>query len=97
MNKTLKYNILPYSYQKAKELSVNIYPSDNPKYKIEIYDKNGVFMFYGGSPQYSDFPHYIQSHGKEYADKRRQLYHIRHKKEIEKVGSRGWYISRILW
>lgn len=91
------YDILPYSYKQAEKLGVQIFPSSNPKYKIEIYDKDGLFMFYGGAPQYSDFPHYIQSHGKEYADKRRRLYHIRHKKEIDKQGSKGWYVAKLLW
>ena len=91
------YDILPYSYKQAKKLGVEIFPSYNPKYKIEIYDKDGLFMFYGGDPNYSDYPHYIQSHGKMYADNRRRLYHIRHGKEIENVGSRGYYTSKILW
>jgi hypothetical protein len=93
----MTYNILPYTYKQAKRLGVQIKPSDNPKYKIEIYDKNGEFLYYGGSPSYSDYPSYIQSHGKEYADNRRRLYQIRHKKEIEKVGSRGWLIANLLW
>jgi hypothetical protein len=91
------YHILPYTYNQAEKLGVQVFPSDNPKYKIEIYDTYGGFMFYGGSPNYSDYPSYIQSHGKEYADERRRLYHIRHKKEIEKVGSRGWTIAKLLW
>jgi hypothetical protein len=91
------YHILPYTYKQAERLGVQVFPSDNPKYKLEVYDKNGVFLCYGGSPSYSDYPSYIQSHGKQYADERRRLYHIRHKKEIEKVGSRGWLIANLLW
>ena len=91
------YNILPYTYHQAKKLGVQVFPSDNPKYKIEIYDNTGNFLFYGGSPKYSDFPHYIQSHGLEYAEKRQALYHIRHAKEIAKKRSRGWFISKLLW
>ena len=93
----MEYDILPYTYERARELDVVVYPSDNPKYKIEIYDKTGNFMFYGGSPKYSDFPHYIQSHGKEFAEKRREMYHKRHRKEIDKKGSRGWFVSKLLW
>ena len=91
------YDILPYTYKKAKDLGVLIFPSDNPRYKLEIYDDNGLFLFYGGSPKYSDYPHYIKSHGKKYADERRRLYHIRHAKEIADEGSRGWYIAHLLW
>jgi hypothetical protein len=91
------YKILPYTYEKAKDLGVQVFPSDNPKYKIEIYDKDGLFMFYGGDPSYSDYPNYIDSKGKAYADERRRLYRIRHKKEIDNVGSRGWFIANLLW
>ena len=91
------YEIQPYTYKQAKLIGVEVFPSDNPKYKIEVYDHNGLFKFYGGSSGYSDYPTYLKTHGKEYADKRRRLYHIRHKKEIEKKGSRGWAISQLLW
>ena len=58
---------------------------------------NGKFLFSGGSPTYLDYPHFIKSKGKEYADERRRLYSIRHFKEIQNVRSRGWYISKLLW
>lgn len=93
----MEYDILPYTYERARQLDVVVYPSDNKKHKIEIYDKTGNFMFYGGDPKYSDYPHYIQSHGKEFADKRRALYHKRHRKELDNVGSRGWVIGNLLW
>jgi hypothetical protein len=93
----MTYNITPYTYKQAKRLELQVFASDNPKYKLEIYDKDGTFLYYGGDSNYNDYPHYIQSHGKEYADKRRLLYHKRHAKEIEKVGSRGWAIANLLW
>ena len=33
-----KYIIKPYSYQQAEKLGVQIFSSDNPKKKIEVYD-----------------------------------------------------------
>jgi len=94
----MTYEILPYTYRKARELGLTIFPSDNPKYKLEIYDgETGAFLYYGGSPKYSDYPHYIKSHGKAYADERRRLYRIRHAKEIADTGSRGFVISYLLW
>jgi hypothetical protein len=91
------YHITDYTKKQAKKMGLQVFPSDNPKYKIEVYDKNGVFMFYGGSPNYSDYPSYIQSHGKEYADERRRLYKIRHEKDRNKLGSAGYYADQILW
>jgi hypothetical protein len=90
------YDISPYSFKIAKKLKVIIKPSNKPKYKIDIF-KNGELLYSGGSPSYSDYPHYIESHGKAYADERKRLYHIRHKKEIAKTNSRGWWISKLLW
>jgi hypothetical protein len=91
------YQILPYTIEQAKKLNVIVKPSENQKFKIDVYDLNNKFLFSGGSPPNQDYPHYIQSHGKVYADARRLLYHERHKKEIKKVGSRGWVIAQLLW
>jgi hypothetical protein len=93
----MPYKIKQYTLDKARELGVQVFPSDNPKYKIEIYNDDGVFMFYGGSPLYSDYPTYLETDGYMYADERRRLYRLRHRKEIEKVGSRGWWIAELLW
>ena len=84
------YQILPYTHEQAKKLNVKVKPSENPKFKIDVYDLNNKFLFSGGSPTYFDYPHYIQSKGKQYADER-------HYKEIQNVKSRGWYISKLLW
>jgi hypothetical protein len=43
-----------------------------------------------------DYPSYIINDGKKYADERRRLYHIRHKKD-NKIGTKGWYALNILW
>jgi hypothetical protein len=91
------YNITPYTYKKAKDLGVRVFPSDNPRYKIEIYGKDGLFMFYVGGKGYKDFPTYIDEKGIEYANKRRELYKKRHQKDRARVGSRGWYADQLLW
>lgn len=91
------YVILPRVHNNAKELGVSVHPSDNPKYKIEVYDSDGNFMFYGGASGFGDYPTYLHENGKVYADERRRLYMIRHKKEIQKTQSRGWFIYKLLW
>jgi len=92
-----KYKIKPYSYEQAKKIGVIIKPSPNPKYKIDIYTKDKQYITSIGAKGYSDYPTFIEDDGKEYADKRRRLYHIRHKKDIHEVGSRGWFAGLILW
>lgn len=39
------YDILPYTHKKANELGVIVKPSKNPKYKIDVYDKNMNYIF----------------------------------------------------
>lgn len=91
------YQITPYTKKQAKRLGVQIFPSDNPKKKIEVYDKNGLFITYVGASGYKDFPTYVEERGVEYANKRRQLYKMRHEKDRHKVGSAGYYADQLLW
>ena len=90
------YNITDYSYKQAKALGVDIKPSTNKKKKIDVF-KDGEKVASIGAVGYNDYPSYIRSHGKEYAEQRRKLYKIRHSKEINVVGSNGWYASILLW
>jgi hypothetical protein len=89
------YQILPYSYQQAKRLNVFIKPSENPKKKIDVF-KNKKKVASIGDPNYQDYPNYLQK-DKALADERRRLYHIRHKGDSDKVGTPGYYASKILW
>ena len=93
----MTYDILPYTYKQAKRLDVTVYPSTNRKYKLDIYDSNGDFVTSVGAAGYSDFPHYIESHGMEYAEKRRALYKKRHSRDRAVIGSRGYWADRLLW
>ena len=76
----------------AKKLNVIIKPSTNPKKKIDVFKNDKRIASIGGIG-YSDYPHYIREQGKEYADKRRSLYHQRHKS----TGIGEYYSKRILW
>jgi len=89
------YNILPYSYQQARILGVKIEPSDRPTKKIKVITKDKII--YIGDTNYSDYPHYIESNGLQYANERRRLYRIRHKNDRNVVGTAGYYSDRLLW
>jgi hypothetical protein len=91
------YKITDYSYDKAKKVGVVIAPSKNKKYKIDIFNKKGEYITSIGAIGYSDYPTYMKTHGKEYADNRRRLYKIRHDKDRSVLRSRGWYSDQILW
>jgi hypothetical protein len=90
------YQITNYTKEKANELGVKVVNSKNPKKKIDVFkDEKKVASI--GAIGYKDYPSYLKSHGKEYADAKRALYKIRHKRDINVVGSNGWYSSILLW
>jgi hypothetical protein len=62
------YEILPYSYHKAKELGVKIVPSKNPKKKIDVLDWNKNYICSIGDIKYNDFPNYVKEKGLDSQD-----------------------------
>ena len=90
------YQITDYTKQKARELGVVVTNSSDPKKKIDVF-KNGKKIASIGAVGYNDYPSYIKSHGKEYAEQRRKLYKMRHKRDINVEGSNGWYAGVLLW
>jgi len=91
------YTIKDYSYNQAKKLDVQIRPSTNTKKKLDVYNMKGQFICSIGAIDYGDYPTFIETKGKEYADNRRRLYKIRHEKNRHKVGTPSYWASEILW
>jgi len=83
------YQITKYSYDKAKELGVNIKPSKTKNKKIDVF-KNGTKVASIGDIRYSD---YATTKNQE----QRRLYRLRHKKEKNKIGTPGFYAYNLLW
>ena len=95
------YTITEYSKKKAKELNVDIKPSKNKHEKIDVY-KNNKKVASIGDVKYNDFPTYLLMEdkgivGKGYANQRRKLYRIRHKKDLDNKNGNGYYSNKILW
>ena len=90
------YNITNYTKQQASKLKVTVKPSTNKNKKLDVY-KNNKKIASIGAIGYNDYPTFILKNGKEYADERRKLYKIRHKTDINKIGSNGFYAGRLLW
>lgn len=90
------YQITDYTIRRAKEYGVNVRPSTNSKKKIDVF-KNGEKIASVGAMGYKDYPTYMIEKGKPYADQRRRLYHIRHRSNIEQVGSPGFWAGVLLW
>lgn len=90
------YEITSYSYQQAKRLGVTIKPSTNKKKKIDVF-KDGDKIASIGAIDYGDYPTFMKTEGKEYADKKRQAYKKRHEKDRHVKGTNGYYADQILW
>lgn len=91
------YQITKRQYAIASKIGIHIFPSDKEKYKIDIYDGEGVYHCSIGSSKYMDYFSYQREKGKEYADARKRLYRIRNRKDLERIGSKGWFAWKILW
>lgn len=89
------YKISDYSYNRAKELGVEIKPSTNKKKKIDVY-KNGDKIASIGARGYFDYPTYLKElpHIAEY---KRKLYKLRHKNNLNNKDGNGYYAFKILW
>lgn len=92
----MPYRITEYTKKRAKSLGVEVKPSKVKGKKIDVF-KNGEKICSIGALGMNDYPTYIRKEGKEYADARRYLYRIRHKKDRKVKGSAGWYADKLLW
>jgi hypothetical protein len=101
------YEIQPRTFKMAKKLGVKVQPSEDRKYKIDVLDYHGNYITSIGDKKYKDYTLYLKMEKegevpKGYADKRREMYWIRHGKEIDKMGdnwegSRSYYSFLLLW
>ena len=91
----MTYKITEYSKQQAQKLGVQIKPSVNKNKKIDVFNKDNEKIASIGATGYNDYPTFIETKGKKYAEQRRKLYKIRHKNDINKGA--GFYADKILW
>ena len=90
------YIITDYTKNQAKRLGLNVKLSTNKTKKIDVY-KNDKKIASIGANGYGDYPTFLKSDGKEFADKRRALYKLRHNKDRKVKGSNGFLADNLLW
>jgi hypothetical protein len=90
------YVITAYTRNQAKLLGVAVKLSTNKAKKIDVF-KNSKKIASVGATGYEDYPTFIKSHGKEYAEKRRALYKIRHNDDRKVKWSNGYLADKLLW
>ena len=96
------YEIKNYTRQQAKKLGVKVRPSELKNKKIDVIYNDKKIASVGDS-RFKDYPTYIAEKGKKFADERRRLYRIRHKKHSKRVPgdiskqSRSYLAANLLW
>ena len=81
-------------YQKVDVPPLKYSDSKKKKIKNSVGSKKVASI---GAYGYPDYPTYMKTEGKAYADERRRLYKARHNSTRMKKGSASWWADRILW
>lgn len=92
----MPYTITAYTKRQAKKLGVVVKPSKVKGKKIDVF-KNGKKVASVGALGYGDYPTFIRTKGKAYADERRKAYKKRHQKNRIKRNTNGYYADKLLW
>ena len=92
----MQYTIADYTSKNAKQMNVTVRLSELKNKKLDVF-QNDVKIATIGDSRYKDFPTYVIENGLEFANKRKKLYYLRHKKDIEKLHSNGFYAAKLLW
>ena len=92
----MAYTITAYTRRQAKKHGVTVKKSKVKGKKIDVF-KNGEKVASVGALGYGDYPTFMRTKGKEFANKRRKAYKKRHQKDRTKRGTPGWYADKLLW
>jgi hypothetical protein len=95
------YKIKKYTKNQAQKYGVEVKPSTVKGKKIDVFE-NGKKVASIGAIGYKDYPTFLELEkdgfvAKGTAEKRRKLYHIRHKKDKNVIGSPGFWAANLLW
>jgi hypothetical protein len=93
----MPYKITSYTKKRAKTLGVTIKQSKVKGKKIDVFNSKGEKLASIGALGMGDYPTFMQTKGKEYAEVRRRLYKDRHEKDRHKRGTAGYYADQLLW
>lgn len=92
----MSYRITQYTRNQASKHGLTVKPSKVKGKKIDVY-KKGKKVASVGALGYGDYPTFLRTKGKEYADKRRKAYKKRHQSNRTIRNSNGWYADKLLW
>ena len=90
------YPITKYTFRRARQFGVQVKQSTNKTKKIDVF-KHGRKIAAVGAAGMNDYPTYINTRGKHFANTRRHLYKQRHQKDRLKKGTNGYWADKLLW
>jgi hypothetical protein len=93
----MPYKITSYTKQQAKKLGVTVKPSKVKGKKLDVFNKKGEKLASIGALGMGDYPTFMRTKGKDYAEVRRRLYKDRHEKDRHKRGTAGYFADKLLW
>jgi hypothetical protein len=93
----MPYRITSYTKQQAKKLGVTVKPSKVKGKKLDVFNKKGEKLASIGALGMGDYPTFMRTKGKDYAEVRRRLYKDRHEKDRHKRGTAGYFADKLLW
>jgi len=92
----MSYRITEYTLNQAKKYGVTVMPSSVKGKKIDVF-KDGKKIASVGALGYNDYPNFIAKYGKDFANKRRRAYKLRHDKDRHVKNSAGYWADKLLW
>ena len=92
----MSYVIRPYTKKKAKALGVDVRPSKKSDKKIDVI-RDGTIIASVGARGMGDYPTYLETHDKEFAEERRRLYKRRHERYRSIKDTPSYWADQLLW
>lgn len=92
------YKITDYTFEQAQNLDVIVTPSKRKNKKIDIYDnRDRQYITSVGDKRYGDYPTFMETRGKAFAEERRKRFHQRFQNKASVEGSDAYYALKLLW
>lgn len=99
-----EYIIRDWTNKQAKKHKLTIFPAEDNKTKLEVYDDKGLYLANVGALGYLDYAQYLDMEKADLvpegtANERRRLYHLRHEKErgYNTKNTKSWLAKTLLW
>lgn len=87
------YKITPHTKAQAERYGVTVRPSVYSNKKLDVF-KDGKYIVSVGAMGYTDYGTLLFEGKKEEAEKKRQMYKLRH---ANNTGLAGTWANRLLW